>query len=58
MSEKNTVETVNVNGELDVNGDKWIMEKTRSGPHTVTMVGRAWGSYPIMRKNGNWLVME
>ena len=22
------------------------------------MVGRAWGSYPIMRKNGNWLVTE
>ena len=22
------------------------------------MVESAWGSYPIMRKNGNWLVME
>ena len=22
------------------------------------MVGRAWGSYPIMRKNGDWLVTE
>ena len=22
------------------------------------MVGSAWGSYPIMRKNGNWLVTE
>ena len=22
------------------------------------MVGRAWGSYPIRRKNGDWLVME
>ena len=22
------------------------------------MVGRAWGLYPIMRKNGDWLVME
>ena len=22
------------------------------------MVGRAWGSYPILRKNGNWLVTE
>ena len=22
------------------------------------MVGSAWGSYPIMRKNGDWLVME
>ena len=22
------------------------------------MVGRAWGSYPIMRRSGDWLVME
>ena len=22
------------------------------------MVGRAWGLYPIIRKNGDWLVME
>ena len=27
---------VNVNGELENNGDRWIMEKTRSGPHTIT----------------------
>ena len=25
---------------------------------SAMMVGRAWGSYPIMRKNGDWLVME
>ena len=39
MSEKNIVETVNINGELDVNGDKWMMEKIRSGPCTVTQGG-------------------
>ena len=37
MSEKNIVETVNINGELGINGDKWMMEKIRSGPHTVTI---------------------
>ena len=37
MSEKNIVKTVNVNGELGINGDKWMMEKIRSGPHTVTI---------------------
>ena len=25
---------------------------------SAMMVGRAWGSYPIMRKNGDWLVTE
>ena len=34
---KNIVETVNVNGEPKNNGDKWIMEKIRSGPRTVTI---------------------
>ena len=28
---------VNVNGESDTNGDKWMIEKIRSGPHTVTI---------------------
>ena len=28
---------VNVNGELGINRDKWMMKKTRSGPHTVTI---------------------
>ena len=37
MSEKNIIETVNINGELGINGDKWMTEKTRSGPHTVTL---------------------
>ena len=37
MFEKNIVKTVNVNGELDINGDRWMIEKTRSGPHTVTI---------------------
>ena len=39
MSEKNIVETVNINGELDVNEDKWMMEKIRSSPCTVTQGG-------------------
>ena len=30
-------EMVNINGELDVNEDKWMMEKIRSGPHTITI---------------------
>ena len=33
---KNIVEMVNVNGELEINGDKWTMEKIRSNPHTIT----------------------
>ena len=37
-SEENVVETVNVNGDVGINGDKWMMEKTRSGPHTITIV--------------------
>ena len=36
MSEKNIIETVNVNGESEINGDKWTMEKIRSGPRTIT----------------------
>ena len=31
---------------------------TVGGEVSEMMVGRAWGSYPIMRKNGDWLVME
>ena len=37
MSAKNIVETVNVNGELEINGDKWKLEKIRSNPCTVTI---------------------
>ena len=36
MLEKNITETVNVNGELGINGDKWIIEKIMSNPHTIT----------------------
>ena len=35
---ENRIETVNVNGESDVNGEKWMTEKMRLGSHTVTMV--------------------
>ena len=34
---KNIVEMVNVNGELETNGDKWKGEKIRFDPHTVTV---------------------
>ena len=34
---KNIVETVNIKGELEANGDKWKMEKIRSDPCTVTI---------------------
>ena len=37
MSEKSIIETVNINGELGINGDKWMTEKTRSSPHTITL---------------------
>ena len=37
MLVKNITETVNVNGELGVIGDKWIMEKIMSNPHTITI---------------------
>ena len=37
MSEKNIIETVNVSGQSEDNGDRWIMEKMRSDPHTVTI---------------------
>ena len=30
------VETVNVNGELETNGDRWMIEKMRFGPCTIT----------------------
>ena len=36
MLVKNITETVNVNGELGVIRDKWIMEKIMSNPYTVT----------------------
>ena len=41
MLVKNTTETVNVNGELGVIGDKWIMEKIMSNPCTVTDKARS-----------------
>ena len=37
MSEKNITEVVNVNREPEVNGGRCKMEKTRSGPHTITL---------------------
>ena len=37
MSEQNITEMVNVNGEPEVNGGRYKMEKTRSNPHTVTI---------------------
>ena len=40
MSVKNIVEMVNVSGELGTNKDKWMIEKIRSCPHTVTAKGR------------------
>ena len=39
MSEESIVDTVNINGELGINGDKWMMENIRSGPHTITESG-------------------
>ena len=32
---KNIVEMVNVNGELETNGDKWKREKIRFNPCTI-----------------------
>ena len=32
------IETVNISGQSENNRDKWIMEKMRSDPHTVTRV--------------------
>ena len=40
MSVKNIVEMVNVSGELGTNEDKWMIEKIRSCPHTVTAKGK------------------
>ena len=37
MLAKNIIETVDVNGEPGINGDKWIMEKIMSNPHTITI---------------------
>ena len=48
MSEKNIVEMVNVNGELGVNRDKWMMEKTRFSPRTVTQTFRQMDSMVIV----------
>ena len=37
MSEKNIIEMVNISGQSEDNGDRWIMEKMRSDPHTITI---------------------
>ena len=43
---KNIVEMVNVNGELEINGDKWKMEKIRSDPHTITITVSPSSEFP------------
>ena len=58
VSAKNIVEMVNVNRELEINRDKWKMEKIRSDPHTVTPhVNYEWkcgNDHTIKRIMGKW----
>ena len=43
---ENRIETVNVNGESDVNGEKWTTEKLRLGSRTVTNTMKYYGLNP------------